>query len=465
MRLTQRKLSGAILITGALIRAYGMAIPSLWYDEAVSLNLTRLSVFEIARLRNFPLWEIVLTPFARISESVIMLRLPSLLCSIGALVILWLIMNELEFTDNQRLFASALAALLPGHFLIAQDARVYGLATLLIMLAMLFTIRGQLLGLTAVSGLMMYANPALGAFVTGSYLLALYKHPARWRMIILSGAGAIAARLPGVLNVIHVSTNPVGNFQLGPLSFNGFLIAFRQALWAEALPYSVPGVILLAIYIGIGLVMTITAATAAVIPAATMALVPLAIIVTYSVVITNVTHYRTLSLVLLPLALWIGAATAPKRWTPARFVLPALWMVLIVTGLIGWNPALKGAGLEAAAALVADDLSPADTVLYVTGTAALPVEHYLNVPHTAYILDANQHYALLPDHLADAFGYQHAGLEIDPKYIVYPLEPLISDDVKDQVTNYLTNHNSELVATLNYWQTAPIEIWRIDHND
>lgn len=505
--MTKRKLSGALLIIGVMIRGHGLPVSSIWYDEAFSAAITRLPLLEMIRALatdfNPPLWEMILWQWTRISGSLIVLRLPSLIFSICALGLFWLIMDELEFTGNQRLLASALAAFLPGHFLIAQDARVYALLTALYMMAVLFALRGRWLGLTAISGLMLYAHSVSGAFLVGVYLLAWYKHPGQLRMIILSGTVAIISWIPWMPNVLSTAQT---FWTAYPLTADYFMMSAVQSVWAASMPteqWRLGAYILMMFYSSVGVMITISISFPAlyrlaaervhraraamqflglgklaarlnparpqtlddadvqVTPTALVALIPLIIMILVSLVYANVVFYRPLTVFLLPFALWLGASTAPKNVTRIKMIWPVCWVVLLAAGLIGWNPAAKGGGLEN---IVRGAIRPGDAIFYVTGTAALPAEYYLDdIPHTAYILDADQHPALLRNALQDALGYTRAHLyDAHPDIIFVPRDPIIAADVIVAVDDYLLQYNARRVGRVSYWQAAMIEIWRID---
>ena len=502
----KRKISALFLFIGALFRGHGLPSPAIWYDEAYSLELTRLGFFDLIRTQfldfNPPLWEMVLFPFARISESVTMLRLPSLITSVVALWVFWLIMDELEFSDNQRLWASLLAGLLPGHFLIAQDARVYALLSLLYLLAILFAIRGQLLGLTAVSGLMLYSHGTAGVLAVSVYLLVWYMHPNKLRHIIISGLAAFGSWLPWLPSLLDAS----GEFWLNSLTSQYFFMSTLQAVWAESLPIFLkgPAFFLMLFYGLVGVVITLSvslpvlyrvaaenihqgrAATSLlglekvaarlspperpeplpedqpIPPLGIVTVIPLALMVLVSLVYANVVFYRPLTVFLLPFSLWLGASTAPVDVTWYKLILPAAVTLLIAVGVIGWDPAKKGGHLDLVAQEIAGKLSPCDAVFYATGTAALPIEYYIRSPHQTYIMDADQHDGLLQNDIQDAFGYRRAlPEEVSPEFVVIPRDPIIEPEVADHIDAYVDQADVLRSTRINYWQAAPIDIYHL----
>lgn len=507
MNLTKRKISAFLLMIGALLRGHGLPLPAVWYDEAYSIELTRLPLIQLVRAKyihfNPPLWEIVLWPFARISEHPVMVRLPSLLASVGALYVFWLIMDELEFSGNQRLFASVLGGILPGHFLIAQDARVYALLTLLYMVSILFAIRGKLWGLTAVSGLMLYAHTVAAVFAASAYLLAWYMNRDRLKGVVLSGLAALASWLPWLPSLLNAS----GEFWLNSLTPDYFLLSSMQAVWAQSLPDSLLLVsfFILLFYSLVGAVITLSVSIpelyrvgaenfhqgrAAVkllgaekvaaflsppeLPAARpedkpitplgiVTIVPLGLMILESLLWQNIIFYRPLTIFLLPFSLWLAAAAAPLEPKWYKLILPGSLCLLVLAGLFGWNPAQKGGNLDLVAQRIERDLSPGDVIFYATGTAALPFEYHISVPHQAYIMDADQHNGLLQNDIQDIFGYQRTTLdEIDPEFIIIPRDPIIEQDVFDHIEGYLETARIKGRGSVEYWQASPIEIYQLE---
>lgn len=469
----KRHFARAILIIGSLFRLRGVPVSDIWYDEAFSLAIAKLPLLQMIRVQsidfNPPLWEMILWPVARITGSVLLPRLMACAASVAALYVFWLIMDALEFTDNQHLWAAVLAAFLPGHLLVAQDARVYALLTLLIMAATLFAIRGRWLALTAIAGLMLYSHTTSGAFLAGIYLLAWYKHPAQFRRIIISGVVAIVAWIPWIPTILATGQE----FWLGPLTLNYFVKSALQAGWAAALPtaiWQLAAILLMIAYFVLAISVTVVAVhlwlhssdkrDTPAIDTALIAVVPLALMVAVSMVYANLCFYRPLTLFLLPFALWIGAVAVPTEPTVSKMALPVSTLIVLAIGLIGYSPAMKGAGL---AAHVRDAVQPGDVVVYVTGTAALPAEYHLrDIPHTAYILDADQHPALLRNTIQDALGYTRARLgDVRPDVILYPQDPLITDAVQSDVAQYLSAQPIGGVSVVNYWQAADIFVYRL----
>ena len=453
----KQHLSKTLLIIGSLFRLRGVPMASVWYDEAYSLAIAKLPLFGMLRVQasdfNPPLWEIVIWPIMQFTDSVFIPRLIACSASIAALYLFWLIMGELGFTDNQRLYASALAAFLPGNLLVAQDARVYAVLTMLIMAATLAAITGRWLTLTAISGLILYSHTTGGAFLAGVYLLAWYKHPAQLRRIIISGCVAIAAWLPWLPTILSTS----GEFWLGRLTLSYFLMSASQAVWAS------PAHPLLGALVFIIIITAVVSTVAkrknnTVLASAIIVLLPLALMVVVSVFYVNVCFYRPLTLFLLPVSIWLGAVLAPNKITLPRLALPAMGAAVLAVGLLGYSPALKGGGL---ASTVREVVQPGDVVFYVTGTAALPAEYYLtDIPHEAYILDATQHPALLRDSIQYALGYNRARLgNVRPDVILYPQDPLITPAVQADVNYYLQSQPIGSVHTIPYWQAADILVF------
>jgi len=507
----KRRIAETFLMIGAVYRALTFTGPALWYDEAFTLELARRPLFDMIRLAisdfSPPLLEIVVAPFVRISESLFALRFPSLAASILALWLIWLILNELQATDSQRLFICALVAFVPAGLWMASDTRVYAILSALYLAAAFFAIRGQWLGLTAACGLMLCAHITAPAFVVGCLALALMLHPAEWRKVALSGVGASLALIPWAATL----TQGAGaeDFWLWPLTLPAFTNSLGYAIWAgafEGLPL-ILSMLLLGFYLLMAISITISVSAPLLFraaskntetvrgilrlskwsapladkvnapkpvskrdgdqlisPLAVLVFVPLALFLGVSVFYANVTYYRPLMVLVFPLFMWVGSATAPSEFKPGKLILPGLWGLVLIAGLVSYNPARKGGELDAMSAHINDNWRAGDVVYYVTGTAALPFDYYLG-DKPAYILDEELHAGLLQTHLQEAFGYRRAALEsldCQRAWVIWPADPMIDDTARERMAGEIGRGRFNLVGIVDYWQAADIEVYLVE---
>jgi hypothetical protein len=95
----------------------------------------------------------------------------------------------------------------------------------------------------------------------------------------------------------------------------------------------------------------------------------------------NFLHYRTLSPILFPFALWLGREIGIRRWN--AYVFAAAWIPLLVASLFYWNPSIRGGGLDQVASEIRSQWRPGDRLVYTTITVGLPFNYYLgDLPHS-----------------------------------------------------------------------------------
>ena len=510
-----RRVSEFMLFVGAFIRAIGLPVAALWYDEAWTLSMTRLPLLDMLRLQatdfNPPLWELIAWPFVKLlGEHTVALRLPSLLASLLGLWVVWQIMDEIKASDNQRIFISALVAFLPVGWWVAQDARVYAVMSTLYLLAGLYALRGNWPGLAVTGGLMLYGHNTAPAFLAGAIGLALVQHRGQWRKIAVAGLLALVAYLPWL--AAWGRGAGLHDFWLDDLTMSYFVLSTEQAIWLDTLTivadqWRVAALLLLTVYICIALSVSvsiampfiwragsdnmarvrgllrnlgwdaiadrvhlpetpilITAEDAYIGALAVYAVLPVAIMVAASVFVTNVIFYRPLTMMVMPLAIWLAMATAPRKLSVVKLLMPALWAAVLVVGWLGWLPARRGGDLDVIAERVRDHWQSGDVLYYVTGTAALPFDYYLHDLGPAYLYDAEQHPALLQTHLQDAFGWQRASLnELDygRAWLIWPRDPLITEDVSADLLTWFDRETTRFYGVVEYWQAADIEVYLI----
>lgn len=137
--LPARWILGLILLAGLLLRLVPIFSESYWIDEVITANAENMPFMRMIdnRLANnhSPFYFIMLYPWARIFGSgEIALRIPSLLASMAALWVFWLLACRFLARRRQALLAVFLLAISTAAIHYAQEARMYSfvmLATLL----------------------------------------------------------------------------------------------------------------------------------------------------------------------------------------------------------------------------------------------------------------------------------------------------------------------------------------------
>jgi uncharacterized membrane protein len=124
-------LSAMILLAGVSLRFYHLGNRSLWYDEAVTANISRGSFQQMLQLTRKVSAPIV-HPFflyltERIASGAWMVRFPPTLASLAA-VLMMLAMTKARINTWAVLFASAILSLSASQVRYAQEVREYSLA-------------------------------------------------------------------------------------------------------------------------------------------------------------------------------------------------------------------------------------------------------------------------------------------------------------------------------------------------
>lgn len=126
----ETRLLALILLLTILLRSAGLEKRGIWYDDAFSIILAGLPpermIAGTAADTMPPLYYLLLHAWMKISESIWFLRLPGVLFSAGAVVLLYLLVKRL-FDARVGLCAAFLAAISPFQIYYAQELRSYAL--------------------------------------------------------------------------------------------------------------------------------------------------------------------------------------------------------------------------------------------------------------------------------------------------------------------------------------------------
>lgn len=137
-------LLSCILLVGGILRFYHLGESSLWYDEILSVFHARLDLRDLLAANVLdpmpPFYALLLHWWLGMGTSEWMIRVPSAVFGIGALVVTYRLGATL-FSTRVGLWAAALLGASPGHILYSQEARCYSLLVLLTLLSTYFLVR------------------------------------------------------------------------------------------------------------------------------------------------------------------------------------------------------------------------------------------------------------------------------------------------------------------------------------
>lgn len=192
-----------LLLLAAALRLFRLDLQPLWWDEGFSLyfaterpaRLLELTALDI----HPPLYYLLLQGWLALTGiGAVQARLLSVLLSLLSIPSAALVARHL---GGPRLAwtAAFLLTLSPFHIYYAQEVRMYGLMTLLALLATWFLLerRWWLFGATMALGL--YTQYYFAFFAAALLLVGLRRFPSARRQVVAAGAGAGVAFLPWLL--------------------------------------------------------------------------------------------------------------------------------------------------------------------------------------------------------------------------------------------------------------------------
>jgi len=453
-------LPALILGIGAILRIAGTGSSAIWFDESNTVyrgHIPFMTLFTEHSERSGDLFlELLLRPLLAISDSVWMLRLPSMVAGLISLWLVWKLMRRLSFTLPQQIYASALVACLPGLLWMAQDGRSYSLVTCLFLAALWFALESQWLGLLAVCGLLIYTHSTAAVYAATALLIALYLYPWKVRRIFLVGVLVAISWIPAIYRmsdyfIVQQPWQPV-------LTLDWFLFATVQTIW----PMPWPGYF--ALYCSATLLVTLFLFASRIRARGRIVLllawlVPYLLLILYCLVLkSNVINYRTLMPIILPFAMWLGWELGTRRLLVHLPRLAWIWMLLL--GLVLYDPAYRGARLDQVANYIRSQWRTGDTLVYTTVTTGLPFDYYLSdLPHTWSPIVTEPYFlgisTITHTELPTPTG------DVSRSWVVIPYEKvLITPDEWTELDDLV--HHQPPHLRMVYVQTASIDIYLVE---
>ncbi len=368
----ERRLT-SFLSAALAIRLLGLGAAAIWFDESVSYYRAQMPLqlyaADFSDYVGANVWELVLHVVA--GGPAWLFRIPSLIAAMLALWIAWVLMDRLQFSSAQQITAAVPLALLPGMIWQAQDARYYAAITLLYVAALYFAVSWRRLGLLACLGMLPYVHP-IGALYAGSALLVAWIRGMPFRRVAAVGALALVSYVPRIYSMIHPG-GPRQTFWLGELTFKHALAGTVQAFMVGTIDNgSAIALLWLLLFAAIAAVVRISQRSARILLAATM--LPIIGMLAVSLV-KPIYFYRPVQPVVAPFCMLIGLTMAPGRRWPS-WIAASIGASVLLTGMIAWDPAMRGSHLDAAAAFIARNWHAGDHIAHAAATTAVPFSLY-----------------------------------------------------------------------------------------
>ena len=256
-----------IVLAGGLLRLYGLAVQSMWFDEGATLHIANYvdghgSIFHADKNTEPPMISLLtwgwlrvchwLAPLPRTSEaSDFLIRLLPWSFGVLAIPLVFVTGRRLLKNGKAALTAAALFAVSPFHIYYAQELRVYSVYVCLSLGALYFLLRAQesgnakhWLALVLCETLLMYSHfiAVWTLFLLNVYfLLTLPAHWPRARAWIASQAAAGMLILPALWQMftayayvrrIEIPWYPTTTWKAGLVTFKDFFAGYSPATWA-----------------------------------------------------------------------------------------------------------------------------------------------------------------------------------------------------------------------------------------
>lgn len=243
---TNRRLLALILI--ALLVRLPIFLAGSWYDENFSLVLTRLPLDRllaaVAGDVHPPLYYLVQWMLAQVlGSSLLIIRLPALLCSLGTLALLPALYTRLGLPAPVQTAALVIYALAPMQIHYGTEGRMYALLQLLVVLGAWAVLakRWDLVYL-AVSGLAWTHNWGLFYGLCLGLLALPGLRRADWLPAGLAFGLAAFTWLPWAVRLVWQMQAISGNYWILRVSLGQVLYALHELVWTITLAV-VPGLL------------------------------------------------------------------------------------------------------------------------------------------------------------------------------------------------------------------------------
>ncbi|GIV64754.1 MAG: hypothetical protein KatS3mg046_014 [Bellilinea sp.] len=468
------------ILIGIFLRLNGISKNSIWYDESLTIFLTREPLIKMVSLLtnelNPPLWEILEWFVVRIlPASETTYRLISFLCSFGTLIVSHKILKELQVDRTRQFFALMILAISPYQIWMSQDARVYALMSFLYLLGFWFIIKKNWLGLFACCGLLIYSNSAAIFYFATLLIVGLILNPQNWITLFRIGFGAMLLFSPWLAGSFlgHLSGSYFSGYNIPPVNSQRlieqinyiFMIGLTSNPLIREILRLLNFLVILILLSSSVLYQILVKQSKQTQPVNRsllfLATLPLILITLTAWVYQNghLILYRSFSPIAAPiiLLLTVYTRTQLKLSTVLLFVL----IVLNLSYHFIWSPQEKGGHLKEVIQESSIHDEENTVIFHATATSLLPFQYYLK-DASHYLLEADLPKWFLVEPLQQAFGLQKIKPEQIPSgnyWIVWAKDDHLPPFV-DQIMGKMVD-KSPLVGKIEYSQMATIFIFYV----
>ncbi|MEN4011220.1 MAG: hypothetical protein ROW48_04245 [Bellilinea sp.] len=456
---------------------------SIWYDEALTINLTRQPVFEMVRLLtnelNPPLWEIIAWFMVQIlPPNEYSYRLVSFLSAIGIWILAQKILSYHQTGKLHQFLTLSLLAVLPYQIWMAQDARVYALMSYLYLLGYWFVIHRKWLGLFACCGLLLYSNSAALFYVASLLIIGVFYHPQNRVKTVVIGTGGVLIFSPWIFGsfLSNLSGQYFSGYGIPPVNAQRIIeqVSNIFMIGGNNLPLifdvaRVMSILTILVLMGGFVIKKILerksiSISIPLLSVSLLAVVPLVLITLVAWIYNNghLILYRSFSGISAPLILLIAVHFSSVK-NFSTIILTVFFVIYSATYLF-WSPQTKGGYLKEKITLYPIENHSSTVIFHATATSLLPFDYYLDGA-SHYLLDAELPAWFLIEPLQQAFRIQKITphqIPSDSYWVVWARDNHLPPQVHDEMAALVKT--AQPLGVIDYPQAARIEIYKISRD-
>lgn len=472
------------LLIGIVLRLHGLSSNSIWYDEALTVFLTRQPLTKMVSLQtielNPPLWEIlewlvvyVFTP------SEISYRVLSLISGIFTLFLAQRFLSHFGVNCMQQFLAISILSISPYQIWIAQDARVYALMSFLYLLGFWFIIQRKWLGTLASFSLLLYSNSAAFFFVLSLVAVGFLLYPEKRQTIFYIFSASFGLFMPWFAASFgkNLSGSYFAGYNVPPVNLQRIIEQINHIFLIQSTSYFPISELLRLIHISVFVVFYIFLGLFlfskllrwkdnqqkfvmdSLIPLLILSLLSLLMIIITAWFYRNghLILYRSFSPLAVPMVMLIAVYSKAKpKFSSAILV---ILLIVNITYHFVWSAQDKGGYLRETIHYLPIVNQPSTIILHATANSLLPFKYYLdNATH--YLLEADLPLGFLAQPLQQAFDLKKLSTQQIPSesfWIIWAkdahLPPFVQENMKEIIKD------SRLISKITYPQAAPIYIY------
>lgn len=459
-------LPALILIVGALIRAAGYGSSALWFDESITLARAQHPFLDMflpghSDQSGALLLDLLLRPLVRISPTVWVLRLPSLLASFASLVMVWLIMRRLKFNLTQQVVTAALVAFLPSLIWMSQDARSYSLLTCFYLVGFWAILEGRWWVMLGSMLVMEYLHVTAPIYIGALFLAAVVSRPWEWRRMLWMISITMVAFVPQAW-LMNLGTSTVqANSNLPEPTLLWMLANTLQAFWIGVAlkPFEILISILGILFSGMGILFFGCSSRS---QGGIFLLMFTVLFLGFILLsfIRNIFVYRAIIPMVVFYLLWFGYEVGlDQHYRNQRLIIGACLVGMVLIAALRFDPSARGGRIDQAADQIRQQWQSGDVIRYTTETVGIPMNYYLSdLPHRYTPIGSS------PYLNNNGGGYLEsdvpAGYQSERVWLIYPEDAMLSPG-EMQILDAITAHHNPW-RTLTFPQTSSWKIYLVD---